>query len=56
MNFNLVRFKIGKNRMASCVEKIKAWVRNKLYHEETGFQMNYLTLQISDPVVAKELE
>ena len=27
----------------------------KLYHEETGFCLNYLTLQITDPVIVKEL-
>lgn len=30
-------------------------VRQKLYHEETGFLLNYLTLKISDPVIEKEV-
>jgi hypothetical protein len=35
-------------------ERIKTLIQQKLYHEETGYLMNYLTLSISDPAVVKE--
>jgi hypothetical protein len=30
-------------------------VRKHLYHEETGFLLNYLTLKIDDPAIEREL-
>ena len=36
-------------------QKLKSWISQKLYHEETGFCLNYLTLSISDPLIVKEL-
>lgn len=36
--------------------KFKKYLRKKLYHEETGFYLNYLTLKIEEPSIAKELK
>jgi hypothetical protein len=35
--------------------RIQRFLRQKLYHEETGFLLNYLTLKISDPIIEKEM-
>ncbi len=34
----------------------KKFFVKKMYHEETAMILNYVTLKISDPEVAKELE
>ena len=36
------------------MKRIRRLLHSKLYDEETGFIMNYLTLSISDPAVVKE--
>ena len=42
--------------MNEAYNKLKLLIRNQLYHEETAYCLNYLTLEISDPEIAKELE
>jgi hypothetical protein len=36
------------------LQRIRRLLHAKLYNEETGFMLNYLTLSISDPAVTKE--
>jgi hypothetical protein len=36
-------------------QRIRRFVRKHLYHEETGFLLNYLTLTIDDPSIEREL-
>lgn len=34
--------------------RLRLWVYKKLYDEETGYYLNYLTLSISEPKIARE--
>ena len=34
--------------------KLSNAVKKKLYYEETGYYLNYLTLSISEPKIARE--
>ena len=36
------------------VQRFRRLVQQKLYREETGFLLNYLTLNISDPAIDRE--
>ncbi len=36
-------------------QRIRRFLRKHLYHEETGFLLNYLTLKIDDPAIEREL-
>ena len=38
------------------ITKLRRWLKDKLYHEETGYLLNYLTLHISDPVIEEQLK
>ena len=35
--------------------RFKKYLRHKLYHQDTGYYLNYLTLQISEPQIAQEI-
>ncbi len=35
--------------------RIKKYFNEKMFHDETGRILNYVTLQITDPEVAKDL-
>ena len=35
---------------------LRHWLRGKLYHMETGFMLNYLTLTINHSTVSKQLK
>lgn len=39
-----------------CFKKARRYLRRKLYDEETGFYLNYLTLSISEPTIAREAQ
>jgi hypothetical protein len=43
------------NRMSSKLQQLKHTIYSKLYREETGFLLNYLTLKIEDKEVASQL-
>ena len=36
--------------------RFKNYIRKRLYDEETGFYLNYLTLSISEPKIAREVK
>ena len=40
----------------NCFIKLRNYLRRKLYDEETGYYLNYLTLTISEPTIAKEAQ
>ena len=35
-------------------QRVRKYLRQKLYHQETGYYLNYFTLQISEPTIAQE--
>jgi hypothetical protein len=35
--------------------RLNRYLNRKLFHEETGFLLNYFSLKISDPLIAEEL-
>ena len=50
MTTNILNYKIEMK-----CQRIRRFAKKHLYHEETGFLLNYLTLKISDPSVEREL-
>ena len=41
--------------MVPCYYKLRRWLLGKLFKQETGFLLNYLTLEISSEQITNEV-
>ena len=49
-------FLINKFKRMSMIEKLKNIMHNKMYSQDKRFQLNYITLSLSDKEVLKDLK